>query len=425
MLKKIIRNISYITLAFCIMFANFYVPKVEARTLADIKAELEKFERDYHNKQLEKEISEKEKKQIQDNIAAINDRIDQANKDIIASNAEIDRLNEEIERLNEEIAKDEAEIQSILAFVQAQNGESAYLEYAFGAQDFTDFIYRIAVSEQLTTYNDELIEESKRNIEENKRKMEELENKKVELEQKKTNLANEQKQLKVEMDKIAVTISEIGENMLSITEEIKVRKADIERYEKMGCNLNEDINACLIRNEDVLPSDTQMWRPLQTGYVTGWYGWRVHPIYNTKKFHYGMDMSNYGANAGNTPVYAVANGQVAEVLTPYSSCGGVRVYIVHNINGKVYTSGYWHMNKSYVKKGDIVTKDTVIGTIAGYPDPVYGKSDGCSNGAHLHLEISTGVWADGSYSSNRLAANSVINFPTTTYNPWSNRTKRF
>lgn len=425
MLKKIIRNISYITLAFCIMFANFYVPKVEARTLADIKAELEQFERDYQNKQLEKEVSEKEKKQIQDNIAAINDRIDQANKDIIASNEEIDRLNEEIERLNEEIAKDEEEIQSILAFVQVQNGESAYLEYAFGAQDFTDFIYRIAVSEQLTTYNDELIEENKRNIEENKRKMEELENKKVELEQKKVNLANEQKQLKVEMDKIAVTISEIGENMLSINDQITTRKKEIKMYEDMGCKLNEDINACLARNEDVLPSDTQMWRPLQAGYVTGWYGWRIHPITNNRRFHYGMDMSNYGANAGNTSVYAVANGKVSTVLTPYSTCGGVRVYIVHNINGKVYTSGYWHMNKSYVKEGDIVTKDTIIGTIAGYPDPVYGKSDGCSNGAHLHLEMSTGIWADGSYSSNRLAANAVINFPTTTYNPWSNRTKRF
>lgn len=425
MLKKVVRNMFYISLALCFMFANFYVPRVEARTLGDIKAELEKFERDYNNKQLEKEISEKEKKKIQENIAAINERINQANNDIITANEEIEHLNEEIEQLNEEIAKDEAEIQSILAFVQVQNGESAYLEYAFGAQTFTDFIYRIAVSEQLTSYNDELIENNKRNIEENKRKMDELEQKKVELEQKKVNLANEQKELKSEMDKIAVTIREIGDNMLSIQEEISTRKKEIKMYEEMGCKLDENINACLARNESVLPSDTQMWRPLQAGYVTGWYGWRIHPITNNKRFHYGMDMSQYGANAGNTPVYAVANGKVSTVLTPYSTCGGVRVYIVHNINGKVYTSGYWHMNKSYVKEGDIVTKDTIIGTIAGYPDPVYGKSDGCSNGAHLHLEMSTGIWADGTYSSNRLAANSIINFPTTTYNPWTNRTKRF
>ena len=411
MLKKVIRNISYITLALCVMFANFYVPKVHAQTLRDIKTELEKFERDYNEKQLEKEISEQEKQKIQNNIASINERIDQANRDIIA-------LNEEIERLNEEIIKDEEEIKAILAFVPVQHGESAYLEYAFGAQNITDFIYRIAVSEQLTTYNDELIETNKRNIEENKRKTEELEQKKIDL-------ANEQKQLKVEMDKIAVSIRDISENMVSIQEEIKLRKDDIERYEKLGCDLDEDLNACLTRNEDVLPSDTQMWRPLQAGYVTGWYGWRIHPITNNKRFHYGMDMSQYGANAGNTPVYAVANGRVAAVLTPYSTCGGVRVYITHNINGKVYTSGYWHMNKSFVKKDDIVTKDTIIGTIAGYPDPVYGKSDTCSNGAHLHLEMSTGLWADGTYSSNRLAANSVINFPSTTYNPGTSRTKKF
>ena len=53
------------------------------------------------------------------------------------------------------------------------DGESAYLEYTFGARDFTDFIYRTAVAEQLTKYNETLIDEFNKSIEESKQKQEE------------------------------------------------------------------------------------------------------------------------------------------------------------------------------------------------------------------------------------------------------------
>ena len=47
-------------------------------------------------------------------------------------------------------------------------GENVYLEYVFQAKNFTDFIYRGAVVEQLTKYNDELIDDMYKKIEENK-----------------------------------------------------------------------------------------------------------------------------------------------------------------------------------------------------------------------------------------------------------------
>lgn len=411
-MKGIIKKISLLLFVCCLLIANLYVPTiVEAQTLRDLKNELARFQEDYEKNRLEKELSEQEKQKIKNTINEINQNISDANQQIID-------LNAEIEKLNEEILKDEEEIKAILAFTQIQNGESAYLEYAFGAKDFTDFIYRLAVSEQITTYNDELIETNKRNIETNKQKTQELEQKKIDL-------AKKQAELKVEMDKIAVTVTEIESNMETIEGQITARKKDIAMYEDMGCGLDESIPACINRNRDVLPPDTQMWRPLQKGYVTGWYGMRWHPISGIWKMHYGMDISNYGANAGNTEVYSVANGRVSVVNNVYSTCGGVKIYIVHNINGVVYTSGYWHLNKAFVKEGDLVTKDTVIGTIAGYPDPKYGKSDGCSNGAHLHLEMSLGTWAENTYSTKRLGANTVINFPKTTYSQWTDKTRKY
>lgn len=415
MLKKLVRNTSYILFIICIMLANLYVPTVvEAKTLNDLKRELQQLQSDYENHKLEKEMNEQEKQKIQNNIQAINNEIAAANEEMVT-------LNEEIERLNEEILKDEEEIQAILAFTQVQNGESAYLEYAFGAKNFTDFIYRLAVSEQLTTYNNELIETNKRNIEENKKRTEELNQKKIELSEK-------QERLQIEVEKIAVSIDKESNNMLSIEETIESLRENITMYENMGCGLDEDVNACMDRNNS-LPPDTQMWRPLEAGYVSGWYGMRWHPIWHEDRMHSGMDISQYGANNGTTPVYAVANGRVVEAINTYSTCGGKKLYIQHNINGVTYTTGYWHLNTLFVKKGDIVTKDTKIGIIAGRPDPTYGNIDGCSNGGHLHLEISTAVWdvtaKVNPYYSHRFDIRTMINFPKSTYNPWTNRTRRF
>ena len=48
-----------------------------------------------------------------------------------------------------------------------------YLEYVFTATDFTDFIYRMAIAEQLSDYNEKLISDYEDLIIENEKKKEE------------------------------------------------------------------------------------------------------------------------------------------------------------------------------------------------------------------------------------------------------------
>ena len=52
----------------------------------------------------------------------------------------------------------EEEIKNLLSFNQISDGDNVYLEYVFGASSFTDFIYRSAVVEQLSLYNDVLFD---------------------------------------------------------------------------------------------------------------------------------------------------------------------------------------------------------------------------------------------------------------------------
>ncbi|MBO5096509.1 MAG: peptidoglycan DD-metalloendopeptidase family protein [Bacilli bacterium] len=415
-MKSILEKLIHISLICCLLFINFYVPEVNAasKTLGDLKNELQKFEKDYQDNKLQQEMSEQEIKNIQNKINTIN-------SNIVKIGEEIKQLNEQIEQLTIEIQNKEAEIDNILSFTQVSNGESAYLEYAFGAQDFTDFIYRIAVSEQLTSYNNNLVDEYKADIELSKKTQEELR-------VKRTNLKTQQDNLKIELDKIKVTLTELDELSLSIEEEIEAKKAEIKLYESLGCKIDETLDQCRSKK---IPTDTGFSRPMKSGYITGFFGMRYHPVSGTYKLHAGTDMSTM--QAGDIPIYSVANGVVKKIVElkynpstgRYNSqCGGRRVYIEHNIKGKVYTTGYLHLRRIDVKEGQIVTRETQIGIMGGDPKKEYWDK-ACSTASHLHLEISTGTFAEGTYSAYQVGAEMYVNFPKKTYVTWYDRTTKY
>ena len=87
-------------------------------------------------------------------------------------------------------------MKDIMSFVQVTNGDSNYLEYIFGATDFTDFIYRISVAEQLGDYNEQLIKDYEKDVKELDKKQEELNKKNTELAKKE----NELSQLEVKLN---------------------------------------------------------------------------------------------------------------------------------------------------------------------------------------------------------------------------------
>ena len=125
-MRKILEKILHISLICCLLFINFYVPKVNAaeKTLGDLKNELQKFEKDYADNKLQKEMSEKEIKDIQNKINSIS-------SNIVKIGEEIKELTEQIDQLSIEIEHKEAEIDSILSFTQVSNGESAYCKTSF------------------------------------------------------------------------------------------------------------------------------------------------------------------------------------------------------------------------------------------------------------------------------------------------------
>ncbi len=103
--------------------------------------------------------------------------------------------------------------------------------------------------------------------------------------------------------------------------------------------------------------------------ASGW-GFRIHPIYKIRRFHYGMDFT---APTG-TEIYATGDGIVKEVKT--SRVGYGRWIVIDH--GFGYETLYGHLNEFNVKEGQKVKRGNVIG---------YVGSAGTSSGPHLHYEV--------------------------------------
>ena len=113
-------------------------------------------------------------------------------------------------------------------------------------------------------------------------------------------------------------------------------------------------------------------RPLEGGgTLRSRFGYRIHPIFHTRKLHTGVDLA---ARSG-TPIYAAGDGVIE--YYKWQSGYGNKVEIKH-VNG--YETAYGHMSR-YVDGlglGSHVRQGQIIG---------YVGSTGQSTGPHLHFEI--------------------------------------
>ncbi|MRT91776.1 M23 family metallopeptidase [Ancylomarina sp. 16SWW S1-10-2] len=103
--------------------------------------------------------------------------------------------------------------------------------------------------------------------------------------------------------------------------------------------------------------------------ISAGYGWRVHPIYKTRKFHDGMDFTG----KTGTPLYATGDAVVQKV-------GKIRGYgkTVILDHGFGYTTLYAHLNGYNVKRGQKVKRGEVIAFLG---------NTGQSTGPHVHYEV--------------------------------------
>ena len=346
------------------------------KTLGQLRAEA-KANRDAYNKaknekaltEAERSKAQADKKQVESEIASINGQIEDTEK--------------QIEEIQKDIDKKDEQMKEIMAFVQVTNGDSNYLEYIFGATDFTDFIYRISVAEQLGNYNEELIEEYNKDVEK-------LDNKKSELNTKQQELSAKQQELAVLEARLSEEIETLQEGMLSKDEEYKTTISLINNLVNHGCSENQTLTQCQNEKDKNRPNGIvvtgRTYMPITRGRVTSDYGQR------SSDFHTGVDFSN---SEHGDAVYPVAAGEVINITYPKKpgACGNHIVYVYHT--GLGFTTSYWHMTSVNVRVGQGVNPDTKLGSMGGL-----ASEDSCSAGTHVHVNAFRGIHYNNSGREN-------------------------
>ncbi len=152
-----------------------------------------------------------------------------------------------------------------------------------------------------------------------------------------------------------------AEKLDILSKQAYIQAKSYDEVMKMAMN-KEELVACM---PAIMPISNKSLKST----ASGW-GYRFHPIYKIKQFHYGMDFT---ANIG-TPIYATGDGVVKDVQ---SIGGGFGRFVIID-HGFGYETLYGHMSAFNVKKGDKVKRGSVIGLVG---------NSGTSTGPHVHYEV--------------------------------------
>ncbi len=365
MMKKVI-----VILLVAFISSSIFIGKVNAaaETLGDLRREYESLLR-------EKQDNDNKSAEAKNEIAQKQSQIAQAEKDLTKAEADQKDAEKAIEDSNDKIVSLKKESEKVLMYMQQIQGQNAYLEYVTGATDMTELITRLEAVKQVSGYISTTVSDLKTEIKKNEDLTEELKEK--------------QKKLDAEIERYKnkiVTLTESANSYdkfaLGINDKLKAAKDSLDANEKI-CreNLGRTDDDVKLSECSKVPVNGRWMMPLTEGIITSTIGWRWG------SYHNALDI---GGNWEGTPVYAAASGTVASILW-HTSCGGNRVYIYVTVDGKQYTTFYYHLLEIKVNVGDIVDQNTVIGTVGGgTTSTAYGGYDACTTGAHLHYGVAEG-----------------------------------
>jgi murein DD-endopeptidase MepM/ murein hydrolase activator NlpD len=154
-----------------------------------------------------------------------------------------------------------------------------------------------------------------------------------------------------------VSLSELGAELDRLSKELEDRTDKLRVLESA---LTEDY-----AKRQLIPTQ----KPIQAGYYSSNFGWRIDPFTGLNAFHEGLD---FMAEEG-TPILAAAGGVV--VFAARHPQYGNMVEIDH---GNDLVTRYAHASRIVAKVGDVVLRGSTIAEVG---------NTGRSTGTHLHFEV--------------------------------------
>ena len=367
-IKKIVAIVCAILVVLAFL-ASIVVPAAMAVTKEDLDKEKEKTE----EAKEDLEQAEKERDEIIAQFHVIENQIIDTQNEINEVRAQIDDTVIAIDLKENEIAEaekeyhDYQELFKVRARAMYENTEFDYLEIFFGAEDFGDLLSKIEIVSQIMKYDQSILEK----LDEVKKKLEvakaELDEIKAVLDEKAAVLDEKLEELiklSEEKQRLLDEATEAVEAYKKILEEQEAAEAEVWReYEEQQKNKPVDAP------ETYTGDGIFRWPVPSTSRVSSPFGYRIHPVYKTRKFHSGIDIP---APQGST-VIAAEDG----VVTYATTKGGYGQCIIIDHGSGIVTL-YAHNSRLNVKVGQQVSRGQTIAAVG---------STGVSTGPHLHFEV--------------------------------------
>ena len=411
-------------MSMALVFVSFmaYAPKVQAKTLSDLRDEYSDIEdkiseSEQRVKELESQQADQSKivsalnlqlqklNQERENITAQKDLI---TEDIDATEQKISSLNAEISKLDAEIAAKDKEIKDTVKLfcdrmrANYMAGETSVLEIFTSSSDMSSFLNRLEMFKRVTESDQSLVDKLNKEIASIEEMQKELETKKAalqkektELEAKRSDLQKTEDTLTANQDVIKQKTEEVEAKLNALNAQTKELKVSIDEYNSEMSRLDSEIKEAIRKaqnsgsssggnsggsnvgsmNSNVSSAGWAWPMPYDGVYLTSYYGYRYHPLDGDWRYHSGIDVSMSGAYGKN--IVATRAGTVILSSLESESGTGYGNYIIID-HGDGYTSLYGHCSELLVSQGQRVSRGQIIARVG---------STGWSTGPHLHFEV--------------------------------------
>lgn len=389
--RKVVRSVICVLLAL-IFVISLMTALIPTNASAASQSEINRLTQQRKELQAKQKEQQKTINSLRSKKASVVDQKAALDKENDLAQQEIELVKEQITAYDQQIEDKGVELESAKQEEEAQTvrfrscvrhleeyGQMSYIAILLEATSLSDLLARMDMVGEVIAYNKQVQADMTA-------AREKVETVKAELEDARTELQDKQSELETKQVALQQKVSEANALLAGLESDINAYKSVYDQYEQQQKNVQSQIDKQveeLRRQEEVNKNNnpgydpgkangstgTMMWPCPSCHYITSQFGWRYHPIYQTQKYHSGVDI---GASYGATIVAADGG----TIITAGSVSGYGNCVVINHGNG--ITTLYGHMSSIAVSVGQKVSKGQTIG---------YVGSTGNSTGPHLHWEV--------------------------------------